>query len=294
MNPKEVMRKNGKTFFLATHFLPSNVQADITVLYTFCRFVDDLVDVQNKSCQQILIDLKNNQSQYTQVDQFLKMAEKRKMSLEPAKTLVSTLEKDRKGVRLQTEKDLIRYCYGVASTVGLMLCDIFGVQDKKALPFAIDLGIAMQLTNICRDIDEDARHDKIYLPQDYFKEEMNPQKIIQGKNEVELLRVREQILTLADSYYQSADKGMHFLPAPVRLGILIASRLYQAKGTVIRQNSSLYLKKRADVSLVAKVYHTTRGIYSYLFEPSYKKNLNIPHDAKLHQDLSLFSSTHTT
>lgn len=294
MNPKEVMRKNGKTFFLATLFLPANVQEDITILYSFCRFVDDLVDIQEKSCSQILDDLENNHSQYPQVHEFLKMAKRRKMSLKPAKILVSTLDKDRKGIFLKTKTALIQYCYGVASTVGLMLCEIFGVHDEKALPFAIDLGIAMQLTNICRDIDEDARKDKIYLPQECFKDDLTPQKIIAGTMLADVLNVQEQILTLADSYYQSADKGMHFLPPSVRLAILIASRLYQAKGTVIRKNPQLYINKRADVSLLGKVFHTTRGMYSYLFDPLFKKNLNISHDANLHEGLSIFPSTHST
>lgn len=293
MNPKEIMRQNGKTFFLAARFLPSTIREDITILYTFCRFIDDLVDIKGESCHKILDDLETHQSMSPQVQQFLTMANKRKMSLEPAKILVSTLEKDRKGICLETHTALICYCYGVASTVGLMLCDIFGVQDKKALPFAIDLGIAMQLTNICRDIVEDAKEDKIYLPQECFKEPIIPQNIIQGTKDIEVLNVREQILTLADRYYQSADRGMHFLPRPVRLAILIASRLYQAKGTVIRQDSLLYLKKRADVPVLGKFYHTARGLYSYLFDPLYAKNQNIPHDATLHLDLAALPSAHS-
>jgi phytoene synthase len=290
-NNQEMMRLNGRTFFWATRFLSKDEVEDIATLYAFCRFVDDLVDIRGASCEQIQQDLQKQNSTFEPVRNLLKMASKRKMSLEPALILVRTLDKDRKGTRIQTWGELLRYCYGVASTVGLMMCDIFGVQNKNAYPFAIDLGIGMQLTNISRDIREDAVQDKIYIPQEAFKKGVTVTKILQGKEQEELIVAEEQILNLADRYYQSADRGMHFLPLQARLAILVASRLYQAKGTTIRRNPHLYLKKRADVPFLGKIYHTLRAFYSYCLDPACLIGRKTAHDASLHRDLLFLPAT---
>lgn len=285
MNSKEIMKKNGRTFFWATQFLSPNQAHDIQALYGFCRYVDDLVDIKGQSCVQIINDLEKKQSKLEHVQPLLSMATKRKMSLEPAKILVATLENDRKGNRIKTWKELLRYCYGVASTVGLMMCDIFDVQNKNAYPFAIDLGIAMQLTNIARDIYEDAMDDKIYLPQEAFTHAITAEQIGSEKNLPEILQIREQILTLADRYYASADLGMHFLPSQPRLAVLCASRLYQEKGQTIRRDSAYYLKNRADSSMVTKIRQTAAILYSFCFDPVYRCPGQSVHDASLHSDL---------
>lgn len=292
MNSKEIMKKNGRTFFWASQFLPHEEAQNIQDLYAFCRFVDDLVDVQGKCCGQIVEDLEKKRSHIEQVQALLCMASKKKMSLEPAKILVSTLDKDRKGKIIDTYKELLRYCYGVASTVGLMMCDIFSVQNKAAYPFAIDLGIAMQLTNIARDIYEDAMQDKIYLPQEVFGKKITPESIQAQENLNEVLLAREQILMLADRYYLSADLGMRFLPRRARLAILMASRLYQAKGKTIRTRSAFYLKNRADTSLLAKIYQTSRAICSFCFDPKYSSAGEAVHDASLHSDLLFLPAIH--
>ena len=84
---------------------------------------------------------------------------------------------------LQTQDQLIRFCYGVASTVGLMMCHLFGVKDPRAYPFAVDLGVAMQMTNICRDILEDAQRQRIYLPAEMLPARVNAHGLVGGDAE---------------------------------------------------------------------------------------------------------------
>lgn len=284
METEHVMRKHGKTFFWASAFLPREEAQDIYTLYAFCRFVDDHVDIKGLSCQKIIEDLQIKQSPIAPLQNFLSMAIRRKMSLEPAKILVRTIEEDREGQRIDSWGTLIRYCYGVASTVGLMMCDILGVNNPKAHAFAIDLGIAMQLTNIARDVYEDACQNRIYLPSQAFSRPISHAYILSKDHQREVLKVREQVLKLADRYYTSADQGMHFLPVRSRLAIIIASRLYQAKGETIRQNPLKYLSVRANVQFLKKIHHTLRAVRFFCKNIIQPKS-EIRHDASLHVDL---------
>lgn len=290
MSSREVLRKNGKAFSWAASFLSKENAADISDLYAFCRYVDDLVDVKNQSCEKVLHDLDAASSTCEPVKKMIALQKRLNMSIEPAKILVTTLNLDRPGTSLQTKGELIRYCFGVASTVGLMMCEIFEVTAKQALPFAIDLGIGMQLTNIARDVYEDAKNARIYLPQEFFIEKISAKAIVEGNRLAEILSVRNKILNLADLYYQSADKGMAFLPRKARIAILVASRLYQAKGKVIASNPSFYFQKRADVPLSGKIYHTLRALASF---PRLSRTNTVhpdAHNASLHLDLKSFPS----
>lgn len=293
MNSREILRKNGKAFSWAASFLPKESIDDICDLYAFCRYVDDLVDIKNESCERVARDLYAASSHSEPVKKLIDIQNRRKIPIEPALILVNTLDKDRQGVRIKSKRELIRYSYGVASTVGLMMCAIFGVKSKQALVYSIDLGIAMQLTNIARDVYEDAKNDRIYLPQDFFNQAISHLAILSGKRDAELVAVREKVLKIADLYYQSADSGMFFLPAKVRLAIIMASRLYQAKGSVIRKNPVVYLKKRADVSLPGKIYHTLRALASFPKLSRKEDENGKEHDASLHLDLTFFPAAHS-
>lgn len=293
MNSREILRKNGKAFSWAASFLSKENAADISDLYAFCRYVDDLVDVKNQSCEEVIQDLKASSSTNAPVEKMIALQKRLNMSIEPATILVNTLDLDRPLTSIQTKGELIRYCYGVASTVGLMMCEIFGVKAKQALPFAIDLGIGMQLTNIARDVYEDAQNTRIYLPQEFFTEQISAKDIVEGNRLAEILSVREKILMLADLYYQSADMGMAFLPRKARIAILVASRLYQAKGKVIACNSARYFQKRADVSLSGKIYYTLRALASFPRLSRTNATNREGHDASLHLDLKSFPYAHS-
>lgn len=284
METKQVMRNHGRTFFWASAFLPREEAEDIYTLYAFCRFVDDHVDINGLSCQKIIEDLEIKKSDMIPLQKFLSMASRRKMSLEPAKILVKTIEVDREGQRIDSWRTLIRYCYGVASTVGLMMCDILGVNNPQAHAFAIDLGIAMQLTNIARDVYEDAFQNRIYLPIQAFSLPISNAYILSKDNQMEVLNVREQVLKLADRYYSSADQGMHFLPARSRLAIIMASRLYQAKGETIRKNPLKYLSVRANVQFLKKIHYSFQAL-QFFCKNFLQPESEIRHDASLHVDL---------
>ena len=143
-------------------------------------------------------------------------------------------------VRLQSDRDLIRYCYRAAGTVGLMMCAVLGVRDPRAWRHAIDLGIAMQLTNISRDVLEDAETCRVYLPADRLAVYgVAPEDLVDGRADPGAVSiVVDDVLTLAEGYYQSGDAGMRFLPTRARWAILVASRLYRGIGRRLRSRQA--------------------------------------------------------
>jgi len=172
---------------------------------------------------------------------------------------------------------LLRYAYGAAGTVGIMMCAVLGVRDPAALPFAVDLGIAMQLTNIARDVAEDALCDRVYLPAAWLPPGYGPEAV--ARSPAPAFAAIGRILGLADRYYRSADCGLGYLPASARRGIRAAAGLYEAIGpTVLRAGpSALATGRRAVVSDWRKPLLLARCL-----APAPPM---LPHDRRLHEAL---------
>lgn len=285
---QQTMSIYGKSFFWARRFLNAQQASDTAVLYAFCRYLDDVADESCeplKQLQKVEADLIDQVSVNPPVSSYLELAKRLNLPMDVTLLLIKTLQKDTEKISLANQEELIRYCYGVASTVGILMCCVLGVKKNEALPFAIDLGIAMQLTNISRDVYEDASVGKLYLPANAFSMPIDPCNIVNKDTATldQVQRVTTSLLKLAERYYCSANRGIHYLPAKARLTILLASRLYQAKGDKILKNPSKFLLRRADTSLGQKIFHTLKATYLFAFHPLYKKNAKIhPHDPKLH------------
>jgi phytoene synthase len=167
------------------------------------------------------------------------------------------------------------------------------VKDSAALPFAVDLGIAMQLTNIARDVVDDARNDRLYLPHEMLGKDVEPHHILSGEPSIRqrVANVREQLLGRAVQYYRSADKGIRFIPFRARLAVITAARLYEAIGPRIRAESTW--SSRAFVRDSEKIWRTLCAVGSLLFNPLYWNVGPSPaHDFKLHQALRGLPGTH--
>ena len=156
------MRENGRSFHFARIFLTQAQGERAARLYAFCRYVDDLADETRNHAKALreLDDARRQLAQRTathpRLDDFIQLAEETDIDISIAISLIDGVASDLSEVAFQSEEQLLRYAYQVAGTVGLMMCGVLGVKKKAAYPFAIDLGIAMQLTNIARDIQEDA------------------------------------------------------------------------------------------------------------------------------------------
>jgi phytoene synthase len=263
-----IMRRHAKSFSRAARFLPRRLHDPVAVLYAFCRIADDSVDLAEtpaaaRAAADLLIaELDDTCPARPVVRAFKRWVDTRPLARLAAHELVRGIASDVGRVRMDTDADLLRYAYRVAGTVGLMMCSVFGVDDVDAQAFAIDLGIAMQLTNICRDVKEDAANDRVYLPRERLeKVGTSPDALVEGRAAATAIApVVLDLLALADHYYASAERGMPYLPAEARTAILAASRLYQAIGFELRLIGGDALRGRAVVPRGMKAWHVARAL----------------------------------
>ncbi len=289
----ESLRNHGKTFHYAGRILGREKLKDSARLYSFCRFLDDIADEENDAelAKELLASveqsLHSGHSVIPQVRDFLQLAEKYEIECTIAQQLIKGLQSDIGSVRIDSHRKLIRYSYRVAGTVGLMMCRVLEVDNSKAFPHAIDLGIGMQLTNIARDIWEDANRERIYLPKlsipmvigalNPAAENISDRKKIQS--------AINEVLLIADKYYASGESGLSYLPFRSRLAILSAARCYRAIGLKLARMNYLSLSKRAVVSNGEKLLRTLNAAVEFTVSPKFWKHPN-QHCSILHQDLS--------
>ena len=159
---------HGRTFYLASRLLPRDRRRAILAAYAYCRTADDLVDRATGNVEEAIDAWERQLTTPTDpvAIAFAAAREQFAIPIDPVRELLNGVRMDMSISRYQSWADLTTYCYRVAGTVGLIVAPILGCQDRTALPYAATLGIAMQLTNILRDVGEDAALGRIYLPQD--------------------------------------------------------------------------------------------------------------------------------
>lgn len=284
----EVLAKGSLTFHFASRFLAPSVRRDAATLYAFCRWVDDAadeapsVDEAHRALDRIEAALRGLHDEPV-LRPVMALFDRRGIDPVHALDLVDGVRSDLGRVRVASDRELVRYAYAVASTVGLMMCGVLGVTDRRALPHAIDLGVAMQLTNICRDVAEDARMGRVYLPATRLTGvgvEPEPEAVLDASEGVR--HVVADLLDLADRYYASGERGMHFIPTGARLAILVASRVYRAIGVRLRRLGGDPLQGRTVVPTAAKVWTALRALLSF---PSVSWPSRLDHDPALHRFL---------
>ncbi len=173
---KEISKKSKSSFYYAFNLLPAEQRDAMNTVYAFCRETDDIVDegtvaddVKYDKLRKWRIELEkslNGHSEYPLINKLSKTIQNFNIPLEPFFDLLKGMEMDLQQKRYVTFNDLQTYCYHVASTVGLMCIEIFGYRHPSAKDFAVNLGIALQLTNILRDVKKDAEKGRIYLPKE--------------------------------------------------------------------------------------------------------------------------------
>jgi phytoene synthase len=176
---KEIAKKSNSSFYYAFNLLPQEKRDAMNTVYAFCRQTDDIVDMGSESrdlkyqkLRKWRIELEKSLdgfSDYQILNKLASTIQKFNIPLEPFFELLVGMEMDLQKNRYLTFEDLQLYCYRVASTVGLMCIEIFGYKHASTRDFAVNLGIALQLTNILRDIKKDADKGRIYLPQEDLK-----------------------------------------------------------------------------------------------------------------------------
>jgi phytoene synthase len=236
-----VLARHGRTFRLAGRLLPQETLSSVADLYAFCRAVDDMADenIDQDAARAGLLDLRQavlaKDASHPLAAQLFAL----QASTEAAVALIDTVLSDLCPVRVADEPALLRYAYGAAGTVGLQMCAVLGVDDPRAVPHAIDLGVAMQLTNIARDVAEDAARDRLYLPATWLPPGLALAGIMDAPGPV--FAAVQQVLARADRRYRSAERGFHHLPPRVRPAIRAAARLYEEIGLRVLHQGPGYL-----------------------------------------------------
>jgi len=257
-----MMQGGSKTFFAASRLLPMRVRAAAIALYAFCRVADDLVD-QGGDAQANLSLLKQRldliyagtPTDAVEDHALALVVQHHQLPRLFLDALLEGFEWDAQGRRYQTMEDLQGYAARVAATVGGMMCWIMGPQAPLTLARACELGVAMQLTNIARDVGEDARNGRIYLPLQWLVEAgIQPDEWLQNpKLSANLKTVIERVLQEADQLYKQAQAGIAELPADCRAAILAASLIYAEIGHQLRREGLDSVSHRTVVSTRRKL-----------------------------------------
>ena len=273
---RQVTQRASKTFYWGSIFLPPPKRYAIWAVYAFCRVVDDIIDeacyaetprpghlIGSASPEEALQGWRSSLEYLYRTGKagdnpiliaWHDLLAHYPVPLEPALDLIQGVAMDLSVKRYQTFDDLYLYCYRVAGTVGLLTSPIFGYHHEAAPTHAVELGVALQLTNILRDIGEDARRGRIYIPLDEMKQF--------GYSEAEMMggvindSFRELIcfqMARADDYYQRAQPGIAMLSADCRLAVRLSSALYRRILDRIHLNNYNVFTKRASVPLKTKL-----------------------------------------
>ena len=261
------IKSEGKSFYWASFFLPKKNRIAASRLYSICRYLDDVADNSkldtSSQIKNIFNQIKENES--SEINIFFK---KNNINLGILKDLIDGLISDQQNVRVTDEKELIDYSYKVAGTVGLMMLPIINTKDAEARKHAIDLGIAMQLTNIARDVYEDAKMNRLYLPKEWLGQvsisDLIDNKLDDQKKKLIELSIKN-LIELSDKFYANGFSGMKFIPLRTRLAIFFAAKIYKGIGEKIKSGGFVYKLERIYLNKLEKLWITIISIPEFLF-----------------------------
>jgi phytoene synthase len=252
-----LLRNGSLTFYLASRALPARVRASATALYAFCRLADDAIDLGAdharalRELRERLDGVYAGTPQPLPVDRALADVVRRHgVPRDLLEALLEGFAWDAAGRRYETLDDLTHYAARVAGTVGAMMALLMGVRGPESIARACDLGVAMQLTNIARDVGEDARRGRLYLPRAWMRDAgLDPDAWLAAPaHSAALGGVIERLLVAADGIYRQAETGIARLPRACRPAIRAARLLYAEIGQEVRRRGHDTLAGRAVVA----------------------------------------------
>ena len=272
MSDKSYLSIYAKSFSWAGYFLPKETFKKCSALYDFCRIADNIADdndkIENKTKKFNKFENDFNQKNFDNpiIKNMWDLVEEFNISSKIVQDLLIGIKSDIKDlVRLDSKKDLLIYSYRVAGTVGLMMAKILKVNKKSSLKSAIDLGIAMQLTNISRDVIEDSKNNRFYIDRNF--EEIS------------------STINLADTFYENSFYSIKDIPISFRFSILVARRIYRKIGYKILKKKNLEDYQNSGkiyVSNTEKVLETFLSIFDLIkLSFGYKRDDQIQHDHNL-------------
>jgi phytoene synthase len=272
-----MIRQGSRSFFAASLLLPSVVRDRAYSLYAFCRLADDAVDFDNAAGDALarlserLACAYSGQPYPTPADRaFADLVAAQAIPRELPEALLEGFAWDAEGRRYEDLSALRAYAARVAGTVGAMMALLMGVRDASVVARACDLGVAMQLTNIARDVGEDARMGRIYLPLAWMREAgIDPAAwLAQPVFDTRLASVVQRLLAAADELYERSVPGIAALPFPCRPGILAARTIYAEIGREVERCGLDSVSRRAVVSTRQKLWLLAQAFATAPFAPA--------------------------
>jgi phytoene synthase len=271
----ETLRRGSKSFFAASLLLPPRVRGPTAAVYAFCRVADDAVD--DSTPREAPAALERLRARLERVYRgvpdahhvdraFAAVVERFGIDRALPDALLEGFEWDVTARRYETLSDVLAYSARVASAVGAMMTVLMGPRSPAVLARACDLGAAMQLTNICRDVGEDARNGRVYLPAAWLREVgLDADALIQRPTHNAALGVVvERLLCEADGLYERADLGVPMLPRDCRPAIRAARLIYADIGRVVRSRHCDAVSSRAITSTARKLALAARASLTLL------------------------------
>jgi phytoene synthase len=283
---KEITAKSKSNFLSSFSLLSKEKNDAINTVYAFCRKTDDIVDETQDSVDvkyKKIREWKNEfelalhgKSNYSLLNHLTKIIRKYKIPVDPFFELIKGMEMDLQNQRYKTFDELYQYCYCAAATVGLMCIEIFGYKNKSTREFAINLGVALQLTNILRDIKIDAENGRIYLPkEDMEKFGYTEEDLIANKYNASFIALMEYECKRAHEYYEKANQSL----SKDDKGLMFAARImehiyFRILEKIEKMNYNVFQKK-AKISKLRKLYITFGVFFKYKLLYSFKDNRKI-------------------
>jgi phytoene synthase len=266
--------KGSKSFAMASIFFDRKTKWAAWHLYSWCRLCDDQID-QATSPQEALNrlqDLKTKTAQAFQsrsghegvFEALSVIAHEYRIPEKYAFDLLRGMEMDVSGFEYKTTNDLLEYCYCVAGTVGLMMCHVMGLTDSAALKNAVHMGLAMQMTNIARDVEDDLKLKRIYFPLSWLKKrDLSPLQFAKADPATWASLARE-LVKLAEAHYQKGYAGLAALPPRAAWAVLIAAEVYSKIGHKVVQRGAKAWTSRCYVTGFEKMLIAVRASFKML------------------------------
>lgn len=276
---ERLMKTGSHSFFAASRILPQRFRCAATAIYAFCRVADDAVDEMphGASIDVVMAYLHERLDAIYRQEPFNIDADVAFAGIVQEYGIPRTLplallegfQWDASERRYETLDDLYDYAARVAGTVGAMMTLVMGGRSTKTVARACELGVAMQLTNIARDVGEDARRGRIYLPLAWLREAgIDPDQFLRDpRPSAALASVVERLLRSADQLYRRAETGIASLPRDCRASIMAARLIYADIGREIGRREFNSVEHRAVVSAARKTQQMARALITYVLAP---------------------------
>lgn len=269
---REITKQSKSSFLYSFSLLSKEKNDAINTVYAFCRKTDDIVDSKDKTNEEKFSELSDwrnelervltgKESEFHLLNNLNSVIKKFNIPFQPFYDLIDGMEMDLNKNRYSTFEELMDYCYKAASTVGLMTIEIFGYKNSETKNFAVNLGIALQLTNILRDIKTDAENGRIYIPlEDLRRFNYNEKDLLEGNYNIEFVKLMEFECNRAKEFYAEANKDLSKEDKGNMFAARIMEHIYFRLLRKIEKKNYNIFEKKISVSKLKKIL-ITAGVY---------------------------------